>query len=166
MRPYREGKGHLYEGGIRVPFIMKWPGHINPGTISNRPTRTEDIYATIVDIVGSEAKPNKSLDGRTLVRDFKNSPYDAPDMYWYYPHYAPQGNIPGAAIISGDYKYLEFYDPNKNELYNLADDPGETNDLSNSMPEKIIELRGKLNKWLHDVNPILHTANPKHRDDE
>src|SRR5690606_870852 len=117
--------------------------------------------------VGEQARANNNLDGRSLVDDYKNHKSDSAlnrDMYWYYPHYSPQGNNPGAAIISGNYKYFEFYDPIRIELYNIKNDPGETINLSNSMPEKIIELRGKLNKWLHDMYPILHTVNPKYDD--
>ncbi len=162
LRPYRAGKGYLYEGGIRVPYIMKWPGHINPGTISDVPTKTEDIYATVVDIVGEDSKPNQPIDGRSLVSDFTEGvkQNNEVNMYWYFPHYVR--NQPGAAIISGQYKFIEFYDPDKFELYNLDKDAGETNDLSDSeeLRWKVKELQGKLRKWLHDVDPIMHTMNP------
>ena len=166
LRPYRAGKGYLYEGGIRVPYLMKWPGHIEPGSVSEVPTKTEDIYATIVDIVGKKAQPGNPLDGRSLVNDFTES-LDKPsevEMHWYFPHYIR--NQPGAAIISGEFKFIEFYDPEKMELYNLAEDPGETNDLSDS-PEyrwKVKELQGKLRKWLHDTDPIMHTMNPNYQE--
>lgn len=164
LGPYRAGKGHLYEGGIRVPFIMRWPGHITPGTISEIPTKSEDIYSTIIDIVGGEAAPGKPLDGRSLVKDFSGQTDKAEerDLIWYYPHYSPQGSMPGAAILSGEYKLLEFYDPEKVELYNLTNDPGETENLSEDMPWKILELQGKLRKKLHDMNPIMHTPNPNY----
>lgn len=162
LSPYRSGKGHLYEGGIRVPFIMRWPGHIQPGTVSDVPTISEDIYATIVDIAGKETTPGESLDGRSLVNDFSDKEVESEevDLHWYYPHYSPQGSNPGAAIVSNGYKLIEFYDPEKVELYNLKEDPGETHNLSNEMSSKILELQGKLRKWLHDANPIMHTYNP------
>lgn len=163
MSPYREGKGHLYEGGLRVPFIMKWPNQIPPNSLNEIRTRTEDIFPTIADIVGAELADNINIDGESLVSQF-NGPsmrkgMGDREMFWYYPHYAPQGNSPGGAIISGDYKYIEFFDPRKYELYNIKTDPGEQLDLSTKMPEKIIELSGKFNKWIHEINPILHTVN-------
>lgn len=167
MSKYREGKGYLYEGGIRVPFIIRWPGIIKPGTLSNKPTKTEDIYATIVEIVGEQTISNGTVDGKSLVNEFihpsdNNELNREREMHWYYPHYAPQGNWPGASIIEGKFKYIQFYDPIKSELYDLENDPSESNDLKEDYPEMVIKLRGKLNKWLHDVNPILHTTNPDH----
>src|SRR5690606_66176 len=89
MRPYRNGKGSLYQGGIRVPFVMRWPEHIPSGSVSEVPTKTEDIYATIVDIVGDAAEPGSPLDGRSLVGDFKSKVthnYER-ELHWYFPHY-------------------------------------------------------------------------------
>lgn len=166
MKGYRAGKGHLYEGGLRVPFMIKWPDRIRPGQINSRRTRTEDIAATINEIAGVADQFNANLDGRSLVGEFSGGSEEQteePDFYWYYPHYAPQGNDPGASIISGDYKYMEFYDPQTSVLYNLKEDPGEQKDLAKEMPEKIIELRGKLNLWLHNVQPIPHTMNPNYQ---
>src|SRR5690606_35715761 len=122
--------------------------------------KTEDIYATIVDIVGDAAEPGSPLDGRSLVGDFKSKVthnYER-ELHWYFPHYIK--NQPGAAIILGQYKFIAFYDPHKIELYNIAEDPGEAKDISEQMVWKTKELEGKLRKWLHDIDPILHTSNP------
>lgn len=160
--PFREGKGHLYEGGIRVPFIIKWPGHISPGTTSERPTISEDIYATIVDIAAESATPNTPLDGRSLVGDFSGNTNSSEEtvLHWYYPHYVGHALAPGAAIRSGSYKLIEFYDPPKVELYNLAEDISEIHDLSEEMPEKKAELLDQLHQWLKDAGTIMHTNNP------
>ncbi len=167
MDPYRAGKGILYEGGLRVPFIMRWPGVIPAGSVSHTRTITEDIYATIVDIVGEEAKPGEPLDGRSLVTDFIYNHHVDRELYFYYPHYSPQFQTPGAAVISGNYKFLEFYDPERTELYNLAEDPGETTNLVEEYPQKIIKMQSKLNKWLlRDVNAVMHTPNPAYRSPE
>lgn len=159
--PFRLGKGHLYEGGLRVPFIMRWPGHIGPGSVSDNPVISTDIYATIVDIAGDRAMPGSPLDGRSLVSDFSGGTSNNDiDLYWYYPHYSPKGNHPGAAIRSGDFKLIEFYDPEKVELYDLSNDIGETRDLSDSLPgikEKLLE---NLHAWLESMDPIMHTLNP------
>ncbi len=158
--PYRLGKGHLYEGGIRVPLIIRWPGHIKPGSVSNNLTISEDIYATIQDIAYSGEVRDEQIDGRSLVQDFNQEINNDSELHWYYPHYAPQGNKPGAAIRSGDYKLIEFYDPAIVELYNLDEDVGEKNDLSEKMPDKREELLSKLHQWLNSVDPIMHTLNP------
>lgn len=161
LSPFREEKGHLYEGGIRVPLIIRWPGHIEPGLVSNNPAISEDIYATIVDIAGGKAQPNSPLDGRSLVNDFDGSRSDTIiNLHWYYPHYSPRGNQPGAAIRSGDYKLIEFYDPPVIELYNLREDIGETNNLSESLPDTRDQLLNDLHAWLRSLSPVMHTMNP------
>lgn len=161
--PYRSGKGHLYEGGLRVPFIMKWPGYIKAGTESNTLTQSEDIYVTIADIAGVMDHANTPLDGRSLVSDFDGrEKQENIELHWYYPHYSPHGNRPGAAIRSGKWKLIEFYDPRKIELYNLEEDPGETKNLAKEVPWKVQELTGKLHQWLHETDPIMHTMNPEY----
>ncbi len=164
--PFRRGKGHLYEGGLRVPFIMRWPGHIEQGSVSENPTISPDIYATIVDIAGTGAKPGSPLDGRSLVADFNGeSPDTTIELFWYYPHYAPQGNKPGAAIRSGKYKLIEFYDPAGVELYNLENDIGETLDLSDSLPDVKASLLERLHRKLEVMDPVMHTVNPDYNTD-
>lgn len=161
-RPFRRGKGHLYEGGIRVPYLMRWPGHILPGSVSENRTISEDIYTTILDIAGQEEVGRTNLDGRSLVGDFEGIKLEEqPDLHWYYPHYGI-GKDPGSIIISGDYKLIEHYDPYRVELYNLAEDISEIMELSEAMPWKKEELLKKLHQWLESVDPILHTPNPDH----
>ena len=136
-------------------------GNIVPGTISENPTISEDIYATVVDIVGDRAKPNSPLDGRSLVNDFDGRRSDTTiNLHWYYPHFSPHGNRPGAAIRSGDYKLIEFYDPPVVELYNLREDISETNDLAETEPELRDKLLDDLHTWLRSMSPIMHTMNP------
>ncbi len=161
--PFRRGKGHLYEGGIRVPYIMRWPGHIQPGSVSENRTISEDIFATIIDIAGDEAVGGTKLDGRSLVTDFSGNKLEQqPDLHWYFPHYG-NGRYPASAIISGDYKLIEHYDPSHVELFNLSDDISETAKLSGVLPEKEEELLLKLHQWLEEVDPIMHTPNPGHK---
>ena len=161
LRPFREEKSHLYEGGIRIPLIIRWPGKIEPGTVSRNPAISEDIYATVIDIVGPAANPGSPLDGRSLVNDFDGRKSDTTiTLHWYYPHYAPRGNTPGAAIRSGDYKLIEFYDPPEVELYNLREDVSETNDLAEAKPELRDRLLDDLHSWLERMSPVMHTMNP------
>jgi arylsulfatase A-like enzyme len=161
-RPYRRGKGHLYEGGIRVPFIMRWPGHIIPGSASENRTISEDIFTTILEIaglniLGQETLAGAGTDGRSLVADFSLEKLATQaDLHWYYPHYGI-GQDPGSIIISGNYKLIEHYDPPRVELFNLSEDISETTDLSKTMPGKKEELLLKLHQWLESVDPIMHT---------
>jgi arylsulfatase A-like enzyme len=161
-RPYRRGKGHLYEGGIRVPFIMRWPGHIQPGSESENRTISEDIYATVLDIAGQISPAADGIDGRSLVADFREGmSAPQPDLHWYYPHYGI-GQDPGSIIISGDYKLIEHYDPPRLELFNLSEDISETTDLSKVMPGKREELLSKLHQWFESMDPVMHTMRSEH----
>lgn len=161
LKPFRASKGHLYEGGIRVPLIIRWPKIIKQGLISDNVTISEDIYATIIDIAGAGASPGSPLDGRSLVNDFDGRIMDNTiELHWYYPHYSPQGNRPGAAIRYGDFKLIEFYDPPVVELFNLKEDIGETTNLSEVLPELSTELKNKLHAWLHSTSSKMHTLNP------
>ncbi len=166
-RPLREGKGYLYEGGIRVPLIIKWPGHIRPGSVSHIPVIGTDLYPTIAALAGDKAAPGEVVDGLDLAPIWKRrltqpSPEAWPrqDLFWYYPHYSSQAQQPGVAVRSGNYKLIEHYDPPAIELYDLDNDIGETVNLSPKMPEKVTELREKIRHWLHSVDAKLHTPNP------
>jgi len=158
--PFRLGKGYLYEGGVRVPFIMKWPGHIPPGSVCENRTISTDIFATIMEIAVTGFQPGEYPDSRSLVGDFRRDPPEQePDLFWYYPHYNNHSKLPGASVISRDYKLIEFYDPEKVELYDLKDDIGETRDLSGEMPAKTGELKSKLHGWVDGADPVRHTQN-------
>ncbi len=159
--PLREGKGFLYEGGIRVPLIIKWPGHVREGSLCDEPVISDDILPTIVDMVGKPAKMPANIDGVSLVALLKEkSSLDREQLCWYYPHYSPQAQMPGYAIRKGDFKLVGFYDPEKTELYNLREDIGEKNNLVDEMPEKVSELRSSFQKWLKEMDPVMHTKNP------
>jgi arylsulfatase A-like enzyme len=160
FKHYRVIKGHLYEGGIRVPFIMRWPGKIKPGTISQNRTISTDIFHTIKDITTEGKIIKDTEDGRSIVSDFnENQLLKKRDLYWYYPHYGI-GQDPGSIIISGDYKLIEHYDPYRFELYNITKDISEQKNLIDQMPQKAEELKTKLHNWLNITKPILHTPNP------
>lgn len=164
-RPFRQGKGYLYEGGLRVPYIMRWPGHIEEGSVSDNLTISQDIFSTIVDIAGVQNEINYKVDGRSLVDDFRKNQKKDVELFWYYPHYSPQSKLPGAAVRSGKYKLIHYYDPEKFELYDLEKDIGETNDISEEFPLKVIELSNKLEDWLESSKTIRHTDNPNFKHD-
>ncbi len=160
--PLRAGKGYLYEGGIRVPLIVRWSQHVKAGSVCNTPVTSEDLFATIVAAAGTDARPGQSLDGVSLMPLLTGKgAITRTALHWYYPHYPPQGASPGAALRDGKFKLVETYDPPRVELFNLATDPGETIDLAAKLPEKKSELLEKLHTWLHAVDAKMHTANPE-----
>lgn len=163
--PLRAGKGHLYEGGIRVPLIVRWPGHGNPGRTVRTPVTNADLFPFIAEVAGLAPSGFGHLDGRSLAPLIDGGPWAARELVWYYPHYSPQAQAPGAAILSGDYKLLEFYDPPRVELYRLEDDLGESEDLAGREATTAESLRVKLNAWIEANVPLRHRPNPtgKHR---
>jgi arylsulfatase A len=161
--PLREGKSWLYEGGIRVPLIVKWPGDVPEGFTCDVPVIGADLFPTIVDISGQRPPTDLSLDGQTIrVLWHEADHFERDALYWYYPHYGISKQ-PAAAVRKGDYKLIEFYDPPRIELYNLADDLSEKNDLAAEMPEKVKELRDDLAAYLKDVGAKMHTLNPERK---
>jgi arylsulfatase A len=163
--PLREGKGFLYEGGIRVPLIIKWPGYVAGGTLCDEPVISDDLYPTIMEMVGKGVTPVKNIDGLSLVPLLSGEKHLKRDqLCWYYPHYSPQAQMPGYAIRKGNFKLVEHYDPVKIELFNLQEDIGEKNNLAESNPGKVLELRSSFNNWLKRMNPVFHTQNPDYQE--
>lgn len=167
--PLREGKGWLYEGGIRVPLIVKWSGHVPEGHLCDEPVIGSDLYPTIVDIAGvgiagERAKPGVELDGVSLAPLWHGAErLDRDALYWYYPHYNPHALDPGAVIRKGNDKLIELYDPPRLELYDLAQDPSEKQNLAEAMPERAASLRDDLHRFLDRVHAHLHTMNPNYK---
>jgi len=152
----------LYEGGIRVPLIISCPGYIKPGSECDTPTISHDLYPTITEIV-SGSSPRACIEGKSLVPLLNGKKKNlARELYWYYPHYSPQAKQPAAAIRSGNYKLIHFYDPERWELYDLSHDLSERNNLTTKMPEKVQQLSKRLETWLKSVNAKMHTLNPKY----
>ena len=164
--PLRQGKGWLYEGGIRTPLIIRWPGHIAPGAVSNEPNIGSDLYTTLMDVAGDETRPGEPLDGVSLRPLWEGKDVLERDaLYWYYPHYHGEAQSPGAAIRKGDYKLIEFYDPQRIELYNLAKDLSESYNLASELPKKVDELLKDLRGYLDEVDAKPPTLNPAFKDE-
>lgn len=152
--PFRAGKGWLYEGGILEPTIVKWPGNINPGTTSSEVITSVDFLATIADIAGLEAP---ITDGRSSVPVLLGQNPSERSIFWHYPHYGNQGGSPGGAIRKGDFKLIQFFETGAVELYNLAEDPSESMDLSGVHPETTSELLAELKLWQDEVGAQFPT---------
>jgi len=159
--PLRAGKGYLYEGGIREPWIVKWPGVVKPGSVCRVPVTSVDFYPTILEMAGVKGDPNHVVDGESIVPLLKHTGSLKRDaIYWHYPHYSNQGGKPGGAIRQGDEKLIEFYEDGRLELYNLREDIGETDNLAAKMPTKARELRKKLDAWRRAVGAQMPQRRP------
>jgi arylsulfatase A-like enzyme len=165
--PLRAGKGYLYEGGIREPCIVKWPGVIKPGSICDTPVISVDFFPTIMEMAGAKPPADKPIDGVSLTPLLKQAGELKPrELYWHYPHYSNQGGRPSGAVRAGDWKLIEFYEDGKRELYNLNDDIGEQTDLADRMPDRAKELHQKLVEWRKSVNARMPTPNPDYKPPE
>jgi arylsulfatase A-like enzyme len=150
--PLRLGKGWLYEGGVRIPLIVSWPGKTRPGGTSDVPVVSTDLYPTILEIAKVPLRPKQHLDGLSLVPLLEGKGgLERQALYWHYPHYSNQGGPPSGAVRSGDWKLIEFYEDGLVELYNLRTDPGERTDLAARRPERARELRQMLHAWRQSV---------------
>lgn len=156
--PLRAGKGWLYEGGIREPMIIKWPGVTRPGSVCSEPVTSTDFYPTMLQMAGLPLKRKQHVDGASLVPLLKGAgELKRQAIYWHYPHYHGSGSKPSGAVRAGDYKLIEWYEDSSVELYNLRDDIGEQNDFAARMPQKAAELRALLHGWLKRVEATVPT---------
>ncbi len=154
--PLRAGKGWLYEGGIREPMIVRWPGVVKPGSTCDHPVTSTDFYPTMLDMAGLPLRPEQHRDGVSLVPLLKDEgALDREAIYWHYPHHHGSGSVPSAAVRAGQFKLIEWYESGRVELFHLGDDLGETHDLSTEMPEKTAQLRGMLDRWRKSVGAVV-----------
>ncbi|MBG0859268.1 MAG: sulfatase-like hydrolase/transferase, partial [Bacteroidales bacterium] len=158
--PLRAGKGWLYEGGIRVPLIIKYPGKGKPGTIINTPVSSIDFFPTIAEMTGSDSGSDRT-DGISIVSLFSEDELTDRPLFWHYPHYSNQGVEPGSAVRLGRYKLIDNFEKERQELYDLENDISETNDISSSNPEKTKELYGLLKEWRSRTNAKMMLQNPE-----
>lgn len=150
MRPLRGQKGHLWEGGIRVPWIVRWPGHVIPASMCSTPIISTDTYPTILDAVGLKPRRGKILDGVSIVPLLKQTGTLSRDaLFFHYPNYAfHKKNRLGSAIREGQFKLILRYDDYSVELYDLQSDIGETRNLASDKPKLAARLRQRLEDWL------------------
>lgn len=155
--PLRGFKGTLYEGGLRVPWIVRWPGRILPGTTNSTPVISTDCYPTLLEAAGLSPTPNHPLDGMSLLPLLtQSSGWERDTLYFHYPNYAfHKQNRLGSALRDGDYKLIQYYDDGSRELYDLRHDIGEKDNLAAKSPELADRLAGKLEAWLRESNARL-----------
>lgn len=163
--PLRAGKGYPYEGGIRVPLIIRWPKLVEASTISDVSVTSVDFFPTICEAAGLSLPEDRIIDGESLLPLLKHKDsLKRKAIFWHFPHY--RGKIvPYSIIRKGDWKLIKRYEGKPFELFNLKEDLSEEQDLSGRMPEKVKELDAELSTWLKDTNAKLPRKNPDYRPD-
>ena len=161
--PLRGGKQTLYEGGIRVPAMFRWPGRIAPG-VSDVPITSVDFFPTFVELAGLKPPADVPLDGVSLVPLFDGKSIERDALFWHFPEYfgSPRDKVhstPCGVIRSGPWKLLEFFEDGRLELYNLKDDIGETHNLAEKEPEQANELLKRLRAWRKGIHAPMPTVN-------
>ncbi len=154
--PLREGKGFLYEGGLRVPLLVKWPGATKAGRTISESVCAIDFLPTLLEIAG--VKDDQKRDGLSLAALLKGDTLRRDTLYWHYPHY--HLGRPGAAVRSGDWKMIEFYDTGRREIFNLKSDPGEVRNLGDSNVQVKKDLVELLDGWRKETGARMMTPNP------
>jgi len=168
--PLRYGKASAYEGGVRVPLVVRWPGVVEPGRVSDVPVITMDWFPTLMEgchlaepVAGAS---DTGVDGVSLMPVLRGSDsLDRTELFWHYPHhqhYQLGGATPYGAIRSGSFKLVEFFNDGRVELYDLNTDLGEQHDLSTQLPAKATELRARLAAWRLEVGAQMPVPNPNH----
>lgn len=157
--PLRGGKGWLYEGGIRVPLLIRWPEKCKGGRLIHTPVCSIDYFATLQDLAAAQTV--SQIDGsslRPLLEE--NGTFAERPLAWHYPHYGNQGGAPSAALREGDWKLIHWYENDRLELYNLRNDLSETNDLATQEPKRVQLMLSRLKTWQNDVGAIMPSKNP------
>ena len=144
--PLRSQKGYPYEGGIRVPTVVKWPGKVPAGAQSNLPIVTLDWVPTILDYQGLNPK-EPGLDGQSLVEVLGGGTLESRDLFWHFPHFRGADVVPYSIIRSGEYKLIHYFEEQPDELFSLANDPRETTNLAVQFPDLVIQLKSLLKAW-------------------
>lgn len=157
-RPLRSGKGDLYEGGLRVPLVIRWPGMVAaekpvaPGSVNHTPVISMDLAATILDAANVKLNLGEKLDGKSLRPLLQNQMLNRDELFFHYPHYAwHKSNRPGGAVRAGQYKLIRRYDDDSLELFDLSTDLGEQRNLAAAKPEIVAKLKERLGQWLKDA---------------
>ena len=162
--PLSEGKGWMAEGGNRVPLVVRWPGVTDDAApaLVETPVTSPDLYATVLDAAGVPVPDGQGVDAESLRALLRRSDggLDRDALFWHYPHYGNQGGTPAAAVRTGRWKLVEFFESDHVELYDLDADVREARDLSDDRTETVDGLRERLHAWLDDVGATFPSENP------
>ena len=160
--PLRGGKGRQWEGGLRVPFIIRYSPEIAAGISCDKPVIGMDIYPTILDYAGIKSVPKQHMDGISIRRVIENNRPEKVErkLYWHFPHYANQGGEPSSVIRKGDWKLIYYHEDERCELYNLQLDESENEFLNPHYPQKVKELKKNLFRWMKKVDAKLPVVDP------
>jgi arylsulfatase A-like enzyme len=158
----RAGKGSVYEGGVRVPLLIRWPGVTRPDSVCDIPVIGCDLYPTILEMAGARREQGQIVDGASLAPLLRGNTgsWKRDAIYWHYPHYHTGSAKPYSAIRRGSLKLILFHEDKRAELYDLRKDPEENNDLAAAQPGKVADLRRRLEAWLTDTGAQMPVANP------
>ncbi len=160
--PFRAGKGYVYEGGIREPLVVRWPGVVATGSTCETPVQLMDFFPTLLETAGVDpAKAVGPLDGTSIVKLFRGETIAPRPLYWHMPNYTNQGGRPASAIRDGEWKLVEDLEDGGIELFDLRHDEGEKHNLAASEPERAAKLREKLHAWQAAVGARLPVLNPE-----
>lgn len=158
VAPLRAGKGWAYEGGIRIPLIIKGPG-VSEGEVSEQPVTSMDYYPTLLELAGLSARDEQHVDGESIVPYLKDSDrIDERTLVWHYPHYHGSTWRPGSAIRQGTWKLIEFYEEDRVELYDLSSDISEEYNIAEDHPNKATELREQMHKYIQQRNGLYPSS--------
>jgi len=163
--PLSEGKGWMYDGGVREPLIVRWPGAVTPGSSCAVPVTSPDFFPTFLEAAGLPLMPRQHCDGVSLLPVLKGAgQLDRDAIFWHYPHYSNQGGTPACAVRSGDWKLIEFFEDGRLELYNLRDDIEEVYNLANQHPQRVKQLHQQLVAWRKSIEAKIPKVNPDYED--
>lgn len=149
--PLRGGKGWLYEGGIREPFLVRWPKVVAADSKISEPISSPDVFATVLDVTKASSPKDQRTDGLSLVPVLSGQALPERSLFWHYPHYGNQGGAPGAAIRQGDWKLIHWMEKDEIELFDLSQDLSEQHNVTEQHPEVVSRLRADLSAWQKDV---------------
>jgi arylsulfatase A-like enzyme len=159
--PLAEGKGWMYEGGTREPLLVRWPDTVAAGSVCDAVVTSPDFFPTMLEAAGIALQPELHADGESFLAALRGETYvRRRPAFWHFPHYGNQGGTPGASVRDGDWKLIFFFEDDHIELFNLADDPGETKNLVDAAPERAEDLRQALERWQREVHALIPVANP------
>lgn len=166
--PLREGKASVYEGGVRVPMIVDWPGVTAPGTVSDALTMSQDLYPTMLEMAGVELVPGLPLDGQSIVPALRGGELPGRPLFVHFPHgnqKAWPGFQPATTVRDGDWKLIRFYcdttdQSDRLELYNLADDIGEENNVASLHPGRVASMNAMIDGFLEETGALVPVPNP------